>query len=829
MVRSKVFSFISFLVAASLLLSSCSLLSTSTPTVPTQVSIPSGTEPVKISGEFTYTNGFAVETYYVEQAVGLTDMHGFVIRDMLWEIPIQGQTLGYLKIDTAKKTGTYFIDLPAKPEGTLNDVANDNNASTGVQIFSVGYSPNLAGGPFSEGDDPSFGWPSYLASVKTDTENKQEVVGGKLLVWAPDGNQKFPTEFGADTLLFTADDPVGPIPAGWSVVDLGTTPFTVIREENPKVELYEPLDVATKDYSTESYTKAFQSMFDFLKTNYAFNDIQGKAPNWDEAYNAVFPMIQIAETQKDPTAFYLALRQFTWFFKDGHVGLSGGNIENTQFQQAVQSGYGLAVRETDDGTVIVTYVTAGGPADKAGILKGAVIKIWAERPVLEAIRLVQPLALPVSTDFSLHYQQDRYLTRAPVGSIVDVNFANPGELDQTVTLTAVKETESFNQASIYVGYDPNALPVTFEIKSEPTGSVGYIKISSNYDDLNLIIRLFNRALKTFTDNNVAGIIIDMRQDPGGANLGLAGFLDSKEIQMGQLEYFSTKTGKFEPEGPRERVLPNVEQYTFKKMALLVDQACSSACELEAYGFSQVPGMEVIGMYPSAGIEAEVARGQFLLPEGFSMQAPTGRFTLPDGSIFLEGKGVQPTTRIPLTAANLLSSDDVVLTSALNYILKPKGAGVIPAGNPIIASIADSVAAMQGGQVKTLDALAPEQYSNIPTPGTPETYTIFLTPSEKVTWVWGWCANDKATTDQNYSQMDFKFSLNGTNVPLDQFAALEGTAGSMYCRYYGAQLSSWPEGEHHLKLTLTFKTEINDGTAKYPADVMEYDYTVYVAP
>jgi C-terminal processing protease CtpA/Prc len=826
--RSKVFSFVGFLAAASMLLSSCSLLSPSTPTVPAQVLIPAGTEPVKVSGEFTYTNGFAVETYYVEQAVGLTDMHGFVTRDMLWEIPIQGQTLGYLKIDPSTKTGTYFIDLPAAPEGTLNDVANDNNASTGVQVFSVSYSPNLAGGPFSEGDDPSFGWPGYLASVKTDTENKQEVVGGKLLVWAPDGNQEFPTEFGADTLLFTADDPVGPIPAGWSVVDLGTNPFTVIREEDPNVELYEPADVSTKDYSTESYTQAFKDMFDFLKTNYAFNDIQGKAPNWDEAYNAVFPEIQIAENQKDPTAFYLALRQFTWFFKDGHVGLSGGDIENQQFQQAVQSGYGLAVRETDHGTVIVTYLTADGPADKAGIQKGAVIKFWAEKPVLDAIRLVQPLALPISTDFSLHYQQDRYLTRAPVGSSVDVNFTNPDGLDHTVTLTAVKETESFNQASIYVGYDPNALPVTFEIRSEPTGDVGYIKISSNYDDLNLIIRLFNRALKTFTDNNVAGIIIDMRQDPGGANLGLAGFLDPNEIQMGQLEYFSTKTSKFEPEGPRERVLPNVEQYNFKKMALLVDQGCASACELEAYGFSQVPDMEVIGMYPSAGVEAEVARGQFLLPEGFSLQVPTGRFTLPDGSLFLEGKGVQPTTRISLTADNLLTADDVVLNSAINYVLKPKGAGIIPVGNPVIASVADSIAAMQGGEVKILDALASEQYSDIPTPGTPNTYTISLTPSEKVLWIWGWCAKDKTTTDQNYSQMDFQFSLNGTDIPLDHFGALEGTSGSMYCRYYGSQLSSWPEGEHHLKLLLTFKSEISDGSGKYPGGVMEYDYTVFVA-
>ncbi len=54
------------------------------------------------------------------------------------------------------------------------------------------------------------------------------------------------------------------------------------------------------------------------------------------------------------------------------------------------------------------------------------------------------------------------------------------------------------------------------------------------------------------------------------------------------------------------------------MAVLVGQACASACEIEAYGFSQVPGMMVFGETPSAGVEAEVGRGQFSLPEGISL-------------------------------------------------------------------------------------------------------------------------------------------------------------------------------------------------------------------
>jgi hypothetical protein len=70
-------------------------------------------------------------------------------------------------------------------------------------------------------------------------------------------------------------------------------------------------------------------------------------------------------------------------------------------------------------------------------------------------------------------------------------------------------------------------------------------------------------------------------------------------------------------------------------------------------------MKVVGMTPSAGTEGEVARGEFKMPEGMSMQFPTGRFTLPDGSIFLEGTGVQPTVKVPITAETVLSPDAVL--------------------------------------------------------------------------------------------------------------------------------------------------------------------------
>ncbi len=653
---------IPLLCALTLIASACQ--SGETSSLPTQLPAlevtPLADQPYQVTGAFRVSNGFVVGTYFVEHAVALTDMHGFVIRDEEWELPVASQALGYAEVDLETLTGQYDLNLPAQPEGEFNDVDNNGKADKGVQIFAVAYSPNLAGGPFAAGDDRSRGWPSYLASIITDSENDDEVVGGKLVIWSPDAAQAFPTGFGADGLLFTADDPTAAIPSGYSFVNLSADPFEVTREASASFTLFEPQDVALKDFSSLSYTEAFDKMFEIARKEYAFNGVAGKAPDWDALYAEIKPRVEQAEQARDAQAYYLALRDFTWAFKDGHVGLGGGEIQVRLFTVATEGGYGFAIRELDDGRVIVSYVLAEGSAAGAGMLVGAQVTEFNGLPISDAIDAAESWASPQSMESMVRYQKARYLTRAPLGMTATVTFTNPDGEPQTVTLTAFAERQSFASTSLFLGYNANGLPVEYKIL--PSGA-GYVKINSNYDDLNLIVRLFERALKTFEAAQVKGIIIDLRQNSGGAPLGLAGYLTDNEITLGQLQYFSEATGKFENEGLPEKILPNENQYRFDKMVLLVGLGCASACELEAYGFSQVPGMIVAGQFPSSGTEAEVARGQFILPDGFSLQIPTGRFVLPDGGIFLEGQGVPLMVRIPVDETTVLSAEDVTLKAA----------------------------------------------------------------------------------------------------------------------------------------------------------------------
>jgi C-terminal processing protease CtpA/Prc len=826
----KISGLFALLVATSFILSACGPKATVVPEPsPTEATVaPVVEEPYKLTGTFTVTNGFVFESYFVENAVALVDMHGFVVRDNWWELPVDSQVLGFLSMDIPNLTGTWDISLPLKPQGVFNDVDNNGQTDTGVQIFAASYFPNFSGGPYAEGDDRSFGWPSYLASVKTDGTKDYEVTGGKLIVWAPDDKQSFPSGFGADGLLFTEDDPVAPIPAGYNIVDLDQAPFNFSKQAEPDVMLYEPADFAVKDYSALTYTEAFDQMFEFVSKHYAFNGYPDIEPDWEKLKTELRPRVEKAEADKDANAFWLAMRDFTWAFKDGHVGLSSTDYYNELFTQDTAGGYGFSIRELDDGSVVAMFILEGGPAAEVGMQVGAVVTEFNGMPINDAINAVVPWTLPMSSAYDLRYQQARYLLRAPVGSEATVTFTNPDGQPQTVTLTTISERDSFARTSRYYRVDTNPLlPVEFKILDS---GVGYVKINSYYDDLNLLNRLFKRALDAFTANEVPGIIIDLRDNSGGNPIGLAAFLTDQEIPMPQGYSYSEATGQFEKKGVPGKILPNVEQYTFDKMVVLVSPNCASACEDEAYSFSKVPGMNVVGMYPTSGTMADVGDGQISLPDGLSMQIPTERMIMEDGSLFLQGQGVQPTLRVPVTLETVTSTEDVVLKFGENVVLLPLGAGITPSAPPKMETDQATAEGKLTGGTSLLEDKARESYDSaaFEVPGT-FTYTISLSKSEDLVWAYGWCtAPDKF--DQNWAQISYKFFMGDQEVPADQIFKFEfDPDATMKCRYYYTVLSDWQAGENHLSIKSVFHQAINDGSADYPAGEWIYDYTVYVKP
>jgi C-terminal processing protease CtpA/Prc len=299
---------------------------------------------------------------------------------------------------------------------------------------------------------------------------------------------------------------------------------------------------------------------------------------------------------------------------------------------------------------------------------GATITQFNDQPVLDAIE-AQPLFFGnQSSEAGVLFGKTITLTRTKPGGQARVSFTNPRGQSKTATLSAQPEVESLLK-ELGVTQNEALLPVELQTLNVEGKDIGYIKLNSNMDDLNLILRLFERGLKKFEEAKVAGLIIDLRSNGGGVPLGLAGFLTDQDIPLSKLEYYDSKLGKFSSDGDVGKITANQNQYRFDKVAVLVGLSCASACEIEAYGFSKVPGAMVVGQYPTGGVEAEVSRGQVKMPEGIQMQFPTGRMVLPDGSLFLEGVGVQPTVKVPINAANIISTEDVILKAAEDAILK----------------------------------------------------------------------------------------------------------------------------------------------------------------
>jgi hypothetical protein len=218
-----------------------------------------------------------------------------------------------------------------------------------------------------------------------------------------------------------------------------------------------------------------------------------------------------------------------------------------------------------------------------------------------------------------------------------------------------------------------------------------------------------------------------------------------------------------------------------------------------------------------------------MPENISVRMTIGRQVDPQGNVHLEGKGVAPTVKVPVTVDTLQNEAngvDVVLAAAVKALNTPASAGVKPSGQPTISNAKDSNAALTAGTA-FLEDKAREKHTaaEMAQPGKVP-YTVSLAVSEPLIWGYTWCAKDKATVDQNIKAIKLKFDLDGEDVT-GKMATADGTLGGQACHLVFAQLTDWPAGEHHLTITANFSAKINDGAADYPAGNYILDFTVYV--
>jgi C-terminal processing protease CtpA/Prc len=666
--KSRTASFIAALAAVSLAISACS--SVAIPSLPGVTSGYSGTAiqsgPKLITGSVSYTNTFFTAGV-AEPEVILEDETGFVKRERHYVFPIQSQVLGEITSDFQKSPFTYSLSLPAEPNAPLNDVNHDGKKDKGVMVFAIAYWDNTWGDAYLERrDQGGGGWSSAYVSTKVsvDQDTYLEVYGGKYMVWAPDDNQQFPSGFGADKKLFTDDDPLMNLQAGWSMIDMDKTPFGIDRSDKLKIDLLEGEGAHQDDFSKLSYTDAFDKMLQKFRTEYAWTEL--KHIDWDAKAQQFRPEFVAAQASGDPHAYALAMRDFFWSIPDTHLGFDETLLQQ-DFQTDVSGGLGFGMRETDDGKIVANYITAGASADKAGMKFGAQITSLDGKPVEDVVSATVPWSSPFSNPVIKRLQQLRYATRFPLDKgQVEVTFINPGGSSQTVNLAVTNEIDSFQQASFLAGQSPTALPVEFQVL--PDG-LGYIKVNSFFDNSVLSIQVWERAIKYFNDNQVPGVILDLRQNGGGSGWladQMAGYFFGTDTVVGEGSQYNKQSGQWYMD-PGEQALmiaaPKDMQYA-GKIALMVGPACASACEFFSYDMTINNRATVVGQYPSEGAGGAVE--QFNMPENMICQLTVVRLFDPNGKVHIEGKGIVPTVKVPVTLDTLqkqANGEDVILEAA----------------------------------------------------------------------------------------------------------------------------------------------------------------------
>lgn len=621
--------------------------------------------PVAIRGEVPYTNPFFTQGIG-QPVIILEDQAGFIDRDRGYIMPVASQTIGQITSDFFTSPFTYSLALPIEPQGTLRDVDNNGGQDTGVMVFAVAYWENILGDPFLEERDlGGGGWSTAYASTLTSEEaaTEREIIGGKLLVYAPDDQQGFPSAFGDDGLLFTADDPIVKLPQGYTVVDLNGEPFVFDRAREQQIDLIEPEGSALDDFSNLSYTEAFDAMLDKMSKEYAFTEYKGI--NWEALRAEYRPRVEEAERRNDRLEYLRAIRDLLWRIPDGHVS---GPFISEDFQTYAGGGLGLNIRELDSGQVIVTYVLPGSPADREGIRLGAEITEINGIPIARAISEATPWLGPFSTEHNRRLDQMLFAVRFRPGENVRVTYKNPGAASATTaTLTAVPEVDSLLAGIPGAEQTGFELPVEYRLMDN---GYAYVKVYSFFDDKILTIHLWERLMQALNDNAIPGLVIDLRDNGGGwgymADLMAAYFFD-EELVLGNSGSYDESLGEFffDPDTVSEFILPSADLRYHGNLAVIISPNCASACEFFAYDLSLQDRSVIVGHYPTAGLGGGVE--EFNMPEGQSIRFTTSRAVDADGNIHIEGKGVPPDVRVPLTAEALLGDRDVLLEAAIDAL------------------------------------------------------------------------------------------------------------------------------------------------------------------
>ncbi|WP_183192549.1 S41 family peptidase [Brevibacillus fluminis] len=381
------------------------------------------------------------------------------------------------------------------------------------------------------------------------------------------------------------------------------------------------------DYSELGYSQAFVQLNERLSREYPFED--WKKVNWQERKAKYEPIFKQAEQAKNKALYYKTLREYVHSLRDGHSKIVNEDLysDNPVFHAEAGGGYGISTIMLDNGTIRVDLLIHGSPAENSGIQLGAEIVRWDGKAAKEAYERTVWSENPTATEGDRRVNQGRFMVRAPIGKEVEVEYRNIGDSHiKTTTLTAYDDKyESLKKTRVKLNREDPPL----EAKQLPNG-YGYVKIryflpSQSMPDP---VKTLEEILIEFQEQKVKGIIIDVRDNPGGSDDMVAdssGFFVQEEKLYENVSYYNRNTGTFELNDLESRTIKPAANTYNGNVAILINHRTTSSGEGLPIALKGLPHVKVVGFTSTNGSFGVVTRPiRVAMPEGYILEFPDGR-------------------------------------------------------------------------------------------------------------------------------------------------------------------------------------------------------------
>lgn len=261
-------------------------------------------------------------------------------------------------------------------------------------------------------------------------------------------------------------------------------------------------------------------------------------------------------------------------------------------------GIGVEIYAGDDGYIVVSSVTPGGPAEAAGIL------------VEDKITEVDGESITGKT-------------------AADVSALVKGEEGTDVTLTIFRESTGEVLEKTVTRQDIQVQTVSWRMMDD---NIGYISITNFRENTH---NQFKEALDTLEAEGMEKLVLDLRNNTGGL-VKSAHEIGEELLPEGIMVYTMDK------EGNREDTLCD-DVYNDVPMVVLVNGNSASAAEILAGAIQDTGRGELIG---TTTFGKGLVQRLFTLPDGSGLNVTIQKYYTPNGTS-IHGVGITPDYEVEL--------------------------------------------------------------------------------------------------------------------------------------------------------------------------------------